>query len=90
MSPPPATLQLGHTCPQHYNPAEFVADLISIDFSSPELEAETRARVQQLVAAWEGSAAAQAVKQHAHMQRSASGVLALGKVRSGPVAGWAR
>jgi hypothetical protein len=46
--------------------------------------------VQQLVAAWEGSEAAQAVKQHASMARTPSGVLALGKVRSGPVAGWAR
>lgn len=83
-------LQLGHTCPKHYNPAEFVADLISIDFSSSELEAETRGRVQQLVAAWQGSEVAQAVQQHAHMTRTASGVLALGKVRTGPVAGWAR
>jgi hypothetical protein len=83
-------LQLGHSCPQHYNPAEFVADLISIDFSSPEVEAETRARVSQLVVAWDGSAAAAAVKQHAHLTRTPSGELALGAVRSGPVAGWAR
>lgn len=81
---------MGHTCPKHYNPAEFVADLISIDFSSPELEQETRGRVQQLVAAWEGSEAAHAVKQHARMVRTASGALALGKIRTGPVAGWAR
>jgi len=86
----PPLLQLGHACPQHYNPAEFVADLISIDFTSPELEADSRGRVQQLVAAWEGSAAAQAVKQHSHMARTPSGVLALGSVRSGPVAGWVR
>lgn len=46
--------------------------------------------MQQLVAAWQGSEAAQAVQQHAHMTRTASGVLALGKVRTGPVAGWAR
>lgn len=83
-------LQLGHACPQHYNPAEFVADLISIDYSSAELEADSRGRVQQLVAAWEGSAAAQAVQQHSHMARTPSGVLALGTVRSGPVAGWVR
>lgn len=83
-------MQLGHICPKHYNPAEFVADLISIDFSSAEVEAETRARVSQLVSAWDGSAAAQAVKQHAHMTRTPSGELALGAVRSGPVAGWAR
>ena len=33
---------LGHPCPQFYNPAEFLADLISIDTSSPEAEAESR------------------------------------------------
>lgn len=33
---------LGHPCPQYHNPAEFLADLISIDTSSPEVEAETR------------------------------------------------
>jgi hypothetical protein len=39
-------IQLGHACPAHYNPAEFVADLISIDYSSPEVEQESKARVQ--------------------------------------------
>lgn len=33
---------LGHPCPQFYNPAEFLADLISIDTSSPEAELESR------------------------------------------------
>lgn len=33
---------LGHRCPDHYNPAEFVADLISVDFSNPEGEKESR------------------------------------------------
>lgn len=42
----PLRAQLGHTCPAHYNPAEFVADLISFDYSSVELEAESVARVQ--------------------------------------------
>jgi hypothetical protein len=39
-------LQLGHSCPRNFNPAEFVADLISIDYSSPEVEADSKARLQ--------------------------------------------
>lgn len=34
--------QLGHKCPQHYNPAEFLADIISVDASTPEAQQETR------------------------------------------------
>ncbi|MEW5320304.1 MAG: hypothetical protein WDW38_011386 [Sanguina aurantia] len=44
--------QLGHRCGTNTNPAEFVADLISIDCSSPQLEASTRARVAGFAAAW--------------------------------------
>ena len=29
---------LGHKCPTHYNPAEFLADLVSVDYSSPDTE----------------------------------------------------
>ncbi len=32
----------GHPCPENYNPAEFFADLISVDPSSPEAELQTR------------------------------------------------
>ena len=32
----------GHPCPDRYNPAEFLADLISVDTSSPEAEQKTR------------------------------------------------
>eukprot|EP00850_Spirogloea_muscicola_P021683 SM000258S09099 [mRNA] locus=s258:40817:44791:+ [translate_table: standard] len=42
--------ELGHTCPLHSNPAEFLSDLISIDFSSAETEAQTRDRVTELAA----------------------------------------
>ncbi len=31
-----------HPCPDLYNPAEFLADLISVDTSSPEAEQKTR------------------------------------------------
>jgi hypothetical protein len=50
--------------------------------------------VQALVDAWAGSAAgkaaAAAAAAHKHMSRTPSGVLALGAVNAGPVAGWAR
>eukprot|EP00850_Spirogloea_muscicola_P011306 SM000069S20743 [mRNA] locus=s69:581477:585310:- [translate_table: standard] len=42
--------ELGHNCPSHSNPAEFLSDLISIDFSSAETEARTRDRVTELAA----------------------------------------
>ena len=32
----------GHACPEYYNPAEFLADLISVDPTSTEAEAATR------------------------------------------------
>ncbi|DBB07632.1 TPA: hypothetical protein ACH3X3_009067 [Trebouxia sp. C0006] len=44
--------ELGHHCPQHYNPAEFLADLISVDASSPEAQQKTRSRVNELAAAY--------------------------------------
>lgn len=31
----------GHKCPPNYNPAEFLADLISVDVSSPERQQQT-------------------------------------------------
>lgn len=36
---------------QNFNPAEFALDLVSVDYSSPESEAESRARVEKLLAA---------------------------------------
>lgn len=44
---------IGYVCPEHYNPAEFLADLVSVDHSSPESEKETRERLDALVLAWE-------------------------------------
>jgi len=44
---------IGHLCPEHYNPAEFLADLVSVDHSSPESEKATRERLDALVLAWE-------------------------------------
>lgn len=44
--------ELGQPCPQHVNPAEFFADLISIDYSSHERETATRMRLEGLVQAF--------------------------------------
>lgn len=43
---------LGHRCPKRANPAEFLIDLVSIDYSSPEAEAETRRKVEGLAGAF--------------------------------------
>ena len=40
---------LGHECPQHHNPAEFLADLISIDQSSEGAIEDSQARLDGLV-----------------------------------------
>ena len=52
----PLFASAGHACPEHYNPAEFLADLISIDHTSPEAEAESRERVGALLAEAVGGA----------------------------------
>lgn len=36
---------LGFRCPEHFNPADFFLDVISMDYRSPELETESRERV---------------------------------------------
>jgi ABC-type multidrug transport system ATPase subunit len=52
---------LGYACPAHYNPAEFLSDLVAVDYSSPEAEAASRARVGALADAWAAAAPAVAV-----------------------------
>jgi hypothetical protein len=44
--------ELGHTCPEHMNPAEYFADLISVDYSSSETEAATKEKIAGLVDAF--------------------------------------
>ena len=34
--------RLGHKCPERHNPAEFLADLISVDYASSEAQASSR------------------------------------------------
>lgn len=39
---------LGYTCPSNVNPAEYYVDLVSINYSSPEDEQESRDRIDSL------------------------------------------
>lgn len=55
----------GHSCPDHYNPAEFLADLASVDTSSPAGESASRARVAALAEAWSSGAGARAARRAA-------------------------
>ena len=47
---------IGHSCPDHYNPAEFLIDLVSIDVGdgdgNEEVEAKSHKRVEDIVSAW--------------------------------------
>ena len=47
---------IGFECPAHFNPAEFLIDLVSVDAgdgdSSEDIEAKSRARVERIVRAW--------------------------------------
>ena len=48
--------RIGHACPTHHNPAEFLIDLVAVDADgAPEEEAADTRRVQALVDAWEAS-----------------------------------
>lgn len=49
----------GFHCPEHYNPAEFFADLISIDCSSVESEKASKDRVARLIENWKKTDSAQ-------------------------------
>ncbi|KAI5004286.1 hypothetical protein ZWY2020_031529 [Hordeum vulgare] len=40
---------LGHQCPDHENPAEFLADLISTDYSSAESVQSSQKRIENLI-----------------------------------------
>lgn len=49
---------LGHPCPPHVNPAEFLVDLVSVDATSAASAAACIARAEGLAAAWAGEWAA--------------------------------
>lgn len=44
--------KLGYNCPDHVNPAEFLADLISIDYTSTETMHSSQKRINDLVDAF--------------------------------------
>ena len=53
---------LGHPCPVHYNPAEFLIDLVAVDTDGgADAEAADRSRVDELVRAWARTATAKAL-----------------------------
>lgn len=41
----------GHIVPEHFNPADFLLDVVSVDYR-PQFEKESRARVNRLVEFW--------------------------------------
>lgn len=47
---------LGYKCPEHYNPAEFLADLVAVDHSDSKEERDSEQRIQRLVSAWNAAA----------------------------------
>lgn len=47
-------ITIRYKCPEHVNPAEFFADLISIDYSTPEREEITRGKLASLVNTFSG------------------------------------
>jgi ABC-type multidrug transport system ATPase subunit len=43
---------MGYPCPEHFNPADFFLDLLSVNSKSAALETESRARIDALARAW--------------------------------------
>lgn len=47
---------IGYECPEHFNPAEFLIDLVSVDAGDgdarDDVEAKSRARIERIVRAW--------------------------------------
>ena len=44
--------ELGYSVPEHYNPADFYLDLMSVDFRSLDREIESRIRIDHLTSQW--------------------------------------
>lgn len=43
---------LGYDCPEHFNPADFFLDLLSVNYKTLELEAESSARIETIAQQW--------------------------------------
>ncbi|GAA5875055.1 hypothetical protein JCM3774_003416 [Rhodotorula dairenensis] len=48
----PFFAKAGKECPQHFNPADFVIDAVSVDYHSVAEEATSKASIDRLVSAW--------------------------------------
>lgn len=81
---------LGHKCPQHYNPAEFLADLISVDASTSEAQQETRARVDELVAAYQEQKKSSDVEAASSSQAGKADSAVAGAAQDKPECSWQR
>ena len=46
--------QLGYDCPKAMSPTDFVLDIVTVDLQSAIKESESSAKVQSLIAEWEG------------------------------------
>ena len=44
---------LGYDCPEHFNPADFFLDLLSVNSKSPDVEIESAARIETLAQQWQ-------------------------------------
>lgn len=66
--------ELGHPCPQHVNPAEFFADIISVDYSSPENESKTRKCLDSLVQSFREKSSPELNEVDGQKQDAASGL----------------
>jgi ABC-type multidrug transport system ATPase subunit len=81
---------LGHPCPPHYNPAEFYADLISVDPTNPETEQRTRQRIQQLVDAFKQKQAMRQLDDGGAVPEDDTALSQSSAADATPTAGWRR
>lgn len=56
---------MGYVCPEHFNPADFYLDILSINFKSAALEAESRGRVAYFERQFASFQQSQQPQQHA-------------------------
>jgi len=67
--------QLGYVCPEHYNPADFFLDLLSVNYKSPSLEKESSARIETIGQRWGHISTKQRQEQRGPMTRGTSTTL---------------
>ena len=60
--------ELGYTVPEHYNPADFYLDLMSVDFRTLDREIESRIRIDHLTSQWLFNRGSFALQEEQHQQ----------------------